>query len=286
LIYTAFDSFPTAEFQLPVRSFYLRVPECLEMWCNVPSLMYGDLFTAEEAPQLGLIQQRETEQPLDGFLVTGEYQGSRLTALRVLAAGRGSTPEEDNTHWFHLGLQGATLGAVVAAAAQEARDHQAEEWLEEREMRLVLGTILYLQMAHPELTPIPPTPRPGVKRKGSGKRIWKQYEASTRYTVVVIGSPRDEIERVQIKRTPGRLTRRPPRPHMRAGHWRAVWLGAHTDPTRHTETRWIKPVWVGDWARIEQYESIEQIRRVERRPRPADVHTILPVDEPAAGGRA
>jgi len=49
--------------------------------------------------------------------------------------------------------------------------------------------------------------------------------------------------------------RKPPRPHIRAGHYRRVRCGPKGN--QHLELRWIKPVHVGSWDRVHAWEQLK-----------------------------
>lgn len=60
-------------------------------------------------------------------------------------------------------------------------------------------------------------------------------------------------------------TGRTVRAHLRRGHWRGVWVGAHDSPARHREPRWIAPTVVGGHP-----DEVEDLDRVYRLPEPPD----------------
>lgn len=261
LMYTDVADIPADELHLPMRSFFLRVPASLGWRVQLPATDT-------------LAKGTELDQPLNGFVVTGEYREddpTRLQRIRVLVTGLGSVPEEDNTHFYDLTIRpGQTLGEVIHQRLEPntPADADVQEFINRDVLRLIFGAILYITSANPRLVPVPPMLRPTVKRKGAGKRAWRQYDAATRHPVIYVGGPSEGITR-----SPGQdagsptSDRKPPRPHMRSGHFRNVAVGPRGGG-QHVR-KWIAPVQVGDWDRVLAWKTAQALKLTEARTRPA-----------------
>ncbi|HEV8177053.1 MAG TPA: hypothetical protein VGP44_05130 [Gemmatimonadales bacterium] len=260
LLHTTVDDFPVSEFRMPARSFFLRVPDGLGWQVDLPRI---EGWT-----------DTELEQKLDGFQLTLETEPDGTPAqLQVLLVGRGSTPQEDNVQWYDLTLHGkATLGDVITQRLGSSM-REWEQYVNRDVLRLIFGAVLYITSNNPLLTPIPPLPRPTVKRKGSGKRAWNQYESATHHPVIYVGGASQGFVKGQTRSTGhGELLRKPPKPHKRDGHFRMQAVGPRAEGQH--ERIWIQPQEIGDWDRVLAWETARAMRVVERRTRPA-----LPTEE-------
>lgn len=268
LMHTHLEEFPVSALRLPVRSFFLRIPQDL-----------GWTVSLENRPDVNLSvpldRHPEPIQPLDGIHVGCDMVNGELKQLQVVIAGRSRQgPEGDHCIWGEIKVEGAeTLGqlinqelAPVDAWAATAAD------LDRRVLRMALGTILYITSSHPELRPIePPASKTLAKAEKSDnpERRARALERS-RYTITYVGGPNAGFREAARGATgPLGYTRKPPKPHVRVGHMRHVWVGPRESPSRHTEIRWIQPVMVGSWDRLAAYNAEKGYQIAIGKTRPA-----------------
>lgn len=269
LLHTNVDDYPTAEFKLPLRSFFIRIPR--EM---------GWKFELSEQAGIILSQPLDTHpeptQEMDGFHVTADMVGGRIYNLEIVAAGRSTFgPMGDHMMWGEVPFaQHATLGEVInqMLVPSSRAASMTEAGFNKKILHLVLGTILYVTSLHPELRAVEP-PHHGTLAKAmkdGGAKAARAAERS-RYCITYVGGPRSGFKTAGGEGDVDGMTRKPPRPHVRAGHMRHIWLGARGTDGRHSEVRWIQPVMVGSWDRIAAYEAEKGYRFVMHKTRPAEV---------------
>lgn len=266
LCWTKVEDLEIDTLQLPVRSFYVQIPRDMEWKVSLDKENSFD---------------PEPEQLMEGYMVSGEYVDGKLVVLHVVMCGKAQKSEDDNIHWVKLSLEGCkTIGEFIhrnltaepalifdgfTQEIGEVKEGQHLFFAKPEAMRLLMGAILYITSAHPHLRAIPTPLRPkGNKTTPRHVRKWKQYEQSTRAAITWVGGPLEGVvheDGVGLNNEDMGLegaaaTRRPPRPHMRAGHYRRVWLGP-VDARTGRELRWIKPVAVGDWDRRLAWEALK-----------------------------
>lgn len=113
-------------------------------------------------------------------------------------------------------------------------DLNLEEQFHKRIERIVLQTLLYLQIRPDDLTP--PVPA-AVSTKGQG--FASNKSKSERFSPLIIGQQfQPKTERVAGA---AHSTHATPRTHWRKGHWRRVAIG---EGRQQREWRWIQPVLV------------------------------------------
>lgn len=277
LLHTEIDSFPTAEFHLPVRSFFLRIPRELGWKFDL-----GEIAAVAQGKthlSVPLECHPEPVQELEGFHVTADMRGNELLRLQVVVSGRSvRAPEADHAMWMELPMRFATLGEVIAQSMAPA-DHliMQEDRLDRRFLKIILGSILYITSVHPELRAIAPPAHGTVAKALADPQKHARYAERSRYAITYVGGPQ-----YGIKHEPGQvdidqLTRKPPAPHMRTGHWR--WQPYGPRDSMQRKHIWVLPVQIGAWDRIAAYEANKNIRIIIRKTRPAQ--TFIPEVEVA-----
>jgi hypothetical protein len=267
LLDTEFDEYPVADVRLPVQTFWVGIPPTIQWFIDSSKI---------DSPNA----QKEPTQRVEGLLVGGcDFDADgKPNSLRMLICGKSAYPEEDAHLWYSTGLNTATgtlepfsqLRPPMEMDESNRAYFAGADFAGEQEMmavalKFVLGLCLYLNCVHPQLKVHEPVPLPTVRRKGRHKQTWNQYEQSTRCHVTYVGGP-DHAHRqaALVEGAPmAEMTRRPPRPHTRAGHIRRQWVG--TGELRHVENRWIQPVKVGDWSRILLWDQTQHVIHKTRR---------------------
>lgn len=271
LLNTNFDDFPVDQFHLPVRSFFIRLPRelgwrvSLYEW-NTRAKVWANIDPSHPEP----------DQEMDGFMVTADEHNGQLKALSIVVAGRSArSPMEDHLMWVETPIWNRkTLGEVVTQSLTPDNAMPEDDDFDRKLLKLVYGAILYIISAHPELRAIaPPTPGRIAKARREPKQASKIKHRS-RYIITYVGGPQQGFQAQEDDTPVESLVRRPPKPHMRAGHMRHVWLGHRGTAERQTEIRWIQPVMVGSWDRIAAWQMLQGMRLTIRKTRPAEM--IIP----------
>ena len=99
------------------------------------------------------------------------------------------------------------------------------------------------------------------KNKFSELQIW---EAGYRYGSVFRKKREEYKEQLAsefYEKEGSAIKRKPPIPHYRSAHWQNFWYGPRNSEDRHTELRWIEPVFVGG-----KEASIATIHKVKGTP--------------------
>ena len=269
LLHTTVDEFPTEMLRFPVRSFFIRIPRDL-----------GWQYDLREFPNLvssvpDMKDHPEPVQEIDGVHVTLDGPTERPDRLQLVVAGRSVRGvDADHLMWSEVSLQPPTLGEVLAQTLTATdRAEGADEIIVRKIIGLVLGTVLYITSSHPELRAVAPVSASGLAKAlkdPDPKRRARAAERS-RYAIMYVGGPTQSFRKADGDGKPEDLSRKPPRPHVRTGHFRHVWLGARDSAERRSEVRWIQPVTVGSWDRVAAYNAEKGYRYVIRKTRPAEM---------------
>ena len=276
---TSIDEFPMEQLRLPVKSFFIRVPR--ELGWEVSLLVPGYTPPEWDRP---VEEHPEPTQELDGFMVTGEYTGATLDQLQIILSGRSKLAlEADHTLWLELGMHHTTLGEVVRQHLEPSGKitHAMVEMLygptspsvaeiDRKMLRFILATILYVTSVHPQLKAVEPPPKLSAKATKYSTLATKAAKDRSRYVIHYVGGPSESF-RTQRSDDVTDTKRKPPRPHVRSGHFQHVWLGPRDTPDRRSEVRWIQPVQVGSWDRIAAYQAMKGLRISLNKTRPAEV---------------
>lgn len=274
LLDTDFSDVPSALLRFPVNAFWLVLPSTFR-WIIPLDDVPGD-------PNVQL------EALIEGYLIGLEStEDGHVKSVNAVACGRGTAPgdypygEPSRLHFLDVPEPNQTLASLAHTMSSdpsaEASDPKAAL------AQLLVGLGLYIQSVHPRLvtqTIEPPPPRvaqPWKRRKfrspGSAPS-----RVDPRLVITYVGGP-DQGHHEAAEESKGEtdislLARKPPKPHVRAGHFAHTWVGAHDSPDRHAELRWRRPTKVGDWSRVVHYESLRKgVLRVARtRPAIPGVH--------------
>lgn len=270
LLHTDIDDFPCAEFHLPVRSFFLRIPRELGWQFSLETMMSLNGVTLMGGLSVPLDEHPEPVQELEGFHVTADMRGAELLRLQVIIAGRSiRNPAGDHTMWIELPMRHSNLGEVIAQVLEPADDLAARTGydIDRRFLKIILGSILYITSAHPELRAIAPQSS-GTRAKAlkDPARAGVAKERS-RYAITYVGGPQYGVRHEPGHVAVDALTRRPPAPHMRTGHYRWQPYGPRDAGLRRHI--WVQPVQIGAWDRIAAYEAQKGLRITIRKTRPA-----------------
>jgi hypothetical protein len=156
----------------------------------------------------------------------------KLRWLTVLQNGTryASTVEFAGDHLVH-----GSFGTVGDEGAPDAnRDVELEQQFLNRVEKIIIQTLLYLQIRPDDLTAPQKVP---VSHKGQG--FGGQKSSTDRLTPLIIGQQfQPQTERISRS---SHSTHATPRTHWRRGHWRRVAVG---EGRQERKWRWIQPVLV------------------------------------------
>lgn len=303
LMHTSIDDFPVSEVRFPVRSFFIRFPQELgwslsmdrpDVNLSRPRHLHPEL----EQPLDGvhLTVDGPTERPTRvQVIIAGRSQ-------RDLAG--------DHCMWSELPLfrhdgvsintgeglrkvgppcDGVTLGQIIDSGIQVGRVTTVgdvvnnrllpnDKWaaladVDRKILRMAFGALLYITSSHPNLRPIDPPAESTLKRQERTGNPEQRARAKnrSRYSITYVGGPTSGFRAARAPSgEPSDMTRQPPRPHVRVGHFRHVWLGPR-DGERRSEVRWIQPVTVGTWDRVAAWRAEQGYKMVIGKTRPAEI---------------
>lgn len=255
LLHTKIDDFPSDLFHLPVDSFYLQVPAEFQWTSTHNDSAPSDLLEGLTVTRWTQPEGRQLVVTMSS-VATPKFPDGLVSMIFLAEPAAGTTlktyigrAEEGITFLRHDGteVQGDHLKTMQAETPKI--------------VRYILSTCLYLTSVNPRIVTITPPTKPTSARKGRHKREWNHFERHTSVPVAFVGGP-DIGHRSERTDVVGREygDRKPPRPHVRAGHFKHVWLGHKGGVDRRAEIRWIQPTVVGDWSIIVAWEQVHQQR--------------------------
>lgn len=157
---------------------------------------------------------------------------NKLRWVTILRSGTtyASTVELVGERLVHGDFEVASGGLI-----ESNQDMSLEQQFQRRIEKLVLQTLLYLQIRPDDLTPPSAAVRVSTKGQGFGGKTAK----AERLNPLIVGQQFEpKTERV-VNTHPA--THASPRTHWRRGHWRRVAIG---EGRQQREWRWIQPVLV------------------------------------------
>lgn len=247
LALTTLPDFPCSALAMPEHSFYLKLPS-----------------SAFKFAVWNTIKQREDWQDIEGVLVSMDNitpDSPFPREMAIMAVGAAPTSTDRNLAYISIGLGPDALlsdvkieyrgGQVVSDVGEFAglSGHELGVLLP----RTILGFLLYLQSEHPDIEPVPPTPRRHFKEIRSPKEREaalanqeKKLRPTTRLPILYIGRKlalevEEQVKELNFDHGESTPTGR---------HWqldRQVWVRGHWKNQFYGEGRllrkmiWIKP---------------------------------------------
>jgi hypothetical protein len=256
--HTELPQFPLDMLAFRQHSFYIKIPS-RSFAFSVPNLMTGGI---DREYAEGIMVSIDETQPDTG----------KQREIAFVVCGEGtSTVGGANTAYITAGLgPDGKMSDVKFTHGSDYAKGDEQEFLTKIMPRVVLGLCLYMQSEHPDLEPVPATPRRdlgAIKSNRKKAKVIRRISKQSKLGYIYVGKRVAEIEAHEFQKRitiVGMRGHKLEKPVWVSGHWRQQKVGVGR--------KGVRVVWIRPYRKGPDFDETLKIRAARVQPAQAKDH--------------